>query len=68
MKVFLSLIVLLSAVTPSLAGPFIRFNSRGLSKNERIYSVGAGNEHMEFNCGVDTTGDVSSNLIARIRF
>lgn len=62
------MIVLLLAVTPSNAGPYIGVDSRGLDSNKRIYSLIAGNDHLEITYGVDTTGDVSSSLITRIRF
>ena len=61
-------VVSLLLTAPSIANPYVRFNSAGVNENERVYTFSAGNSNLEIGMGIDNTGQTSGNIIGRTRF
>jgi hypothetical protein len=53
---------------PSIAEPFIRFNSVGMNENDRGYEFSAGNSNLEVGVVFDTTGQTSAIVLTRMSF
>ena len=60
--------VSLLLTAPSIANPYVRFNSAGVNENERVYTFSAGNSNLEVGVGIDNTGQTSGNIIGRTSF
>ena len=60
--------VSLLLTAPSIANPYVRFDSRGVSENERVYTFSAGNSNVEIGVGINNPGQTSGNIISRYNF
>ena len=60
MKSLIVSVASLLIAAPSIAEPFVRFNSVGMNENDRGYELSAGNSNLEVGVGFDSTGETLS--------